>query len=287
MSEYGPGATPERGIFGEFELKDYLDIARRRKTLIILAAAAVAVMIAVIAMRLPDFYRSETVIMVDPQQVPNTVVASPVTASVLDRLSTIQQQVMSPSRLTKVIDSQGLYTDLRGKVSDQELVRKMQKATTIEVVNSNGKAMGTFRIAFQDHNPKVAANVANELADQFIDENLRARAGQFEGTSDFLNSELQDTKRQLEEKETEMGRITKVWMDQPRYHTTEDGRWDFRVTIVFKNAAVANEPFDEAALQKQMYPDQDTFQREEQRRFEILDAHWDLPVKPMDLDAKP
>jgi hypothetical protein len=87
-------------------------------------------------------------------------------------------------------------------------------------------------------------------------------------------------------KEMEMGRIAKVWMDQPRYHTTEDGRWDFRVTIVFRNATVANESFDEAALQKQMYPDQETFQREEQRRFEILDAHWDLPVKPMDLDAK-
>jgi len=88
-------------------------------------------------------------------------------------------------------------------------------------------------------------------------------------------------------KEMEMGRIAKVWMDQPRYHTTEDGRWDFRVTIVFKNATVANEAFDEAALQKQMYPDQETFQREEQRRFEILDAHWDLPLKTVDLDAKP
>ena len=88
-------------------------------------------------------------------------------------------------------------------------------------------------------------------------------------------------------KEMEMGRIAKVWMDQPRYHVAEDGRWDYRVTIIFKNATVANEPFDEAALQKQMYPDQETFQREEQRRFEILDGHWDLPVKAVDLDAKP
>src|SRR5438445_11648051 len=54
-------------------------------------------------------------------------------------------------------------------------------------------------------------------------------------------------------KELEMGRIAKVWMEQPRYHTTEDGRWDFRVTIVFKNATVANEQFDEAGVQKQMY----------------------------------
>ena len=85
-------------------------------------------------------------------------------------------------------------------------------------------------------------------------------------------------------KEMEMGRIAKVWVDQPRYHATEDGRWDFRVTIVFKNAAVANEPFDEVALQKQMYPDQETFQHEEQRRFEILVGHWDLPIKTVELE---
>jgi TRAP-type mannitol/chloroaromatic compound transport system substrate-binding protein len=87
-------------------------------------------------------------------------------------------------------------------------------------------------------------------------------------------------------KEIEMGRLLKVTMDTPRYHMTEDARWDCRVTIVFKNATLANEPFDEAALQKQLYPDQDTFKKEEQRRFEILDAHWDLPVKAVDLDAK-
>ena len=87
-------------------------------------------------------------------------------------------------------------------------------------------------------------------------------------------------------KEIEMGRMLKVWMDQPRYHTTEDGRWDYRVTIVFKNSTVANEPFDEDALKKQLWPDQATYVKEEQRRFEILDAHWDLPIKNVDLDGK-
>jgi hypothetical protein len=90
----------------------------------------------------------------------------------------------------------------------------------------------------------------------------------------------------LLKKEVEMGRMLKVWMDQPRYHTTEDGRWDYRVTIVFKNATVANEPFDEDALKKQLFPDKETYLREEQRRFEILDAHWDLPVKTVDLEGK-
>jgi hypothetical protein len=87
-------------------------------------------------------------------------------------------------------------------------------------------------------------------------------------------------------KEVELGRMVRVSAMAPVYHTTEDGRWDYRITIVYKNAAVAHDNFDSAALIKQMYPDQETYKKEEQRRFEILDAHWDLPVKELDLDAK-
>lgn len=91
----------------------------------------------------------------------------------------------------------------------------------------------------------------------------------------------------LLKKEMELGRILKVSMTAPRYHATEDGRWDFRVTIVFKNAATANDNFDSGGtLLKQIYPDQEKYQKEEQRRFEILDAHWDLPIKDVDLDAR-
>jgi len=87
-------------------------------------------------------------------------------------------------------------------------------------------------------------------------------------------------------KEIELGRILKVFAQVPRYHTTEDGRWDFRTTIVFKNAQVANDNFDSAPLLKQLFPDQDSYKKEEQHRFEILDAHWDLPIKDFDLDAR-
>ncbi len=87
-------------------------------------------------------------------------------------------------------------------------------------------------------------------------------------------------------KEIELGRMLKVSMTVPRYHTTEDGRWDYRVTIVFKNAAIANDNFDSSALIKQLFPDQESYKKEEQRRFEILEAHWDLPIKDVDLDAR-
>jgi hypothetical protein len=90
----------------------------------------------------------------------------------------------------------------------------------------------------------------------------------------------------LLKKQVEMGRMLQVSAVAPRYHMTENGRWDYRVTIVFKNATVANDGFDEKALIQELYPDQATYQKEEQRRFEILEAHWDLPLKDVDLDVK-
>lgn len=83
----------------------------------------------------------------------------------------------------------------------------------------------------------------------------------------------------LLKKIVESGRMTSVKIETPAYHTTEDGRWDYRVTIQFKDstAATTANP-DEDKLIHELYPDQDAYKREEQRRFEILIAHWDLPV---------
>ena len=75
------------------------------------------------------------------------------------------------------------------------------------------------------------------------------------------------------------GRILGVKIESPAYHTTEDGRWDYRVTIRYKNSTVATTANpDEEAMMKDLWPDQAKYKREEQRRFEILASHWDLPV---------
>jgi hypothetical protein len=83
----------------------------------------------------------------------------------------------------------------------------------------------------------------------------------------------------LLQKMVESGRMLSVKIEQPANHMTEDARWDFRVTIRFKNSTLATTANpDEERLVKQLWPDQATYQREEQRRFEILLAHWDLPL---------
>jgi len=75
------------------------------------------------------------------------------------------------------------------------------------------------------------------------------------------------------------GRILSLKIESPAYHTTEDGRWDYRVTIVYKNSTVATSSNpDEEAFISQLWPDQEKYKKEEQRRFEILAGHWDLPI---------
>src|SRR6266436_6804037 len=83
----------------------------------------------------------------------------------------------------------------------------------------------------------------------------------------------------LLKKIVESGRALSVKIETPANHMTEDARWDYRVTIRFKNSTLATTANpDEERVVKQLWPDQETYKREEQRRFEILLAHWDLPV---------
>ena len=83
----------------------------------------------------------------------------------------------------------------------------------------------------------------------------------------------------LLKKEVETGRMISVKVETPSNHMTEESRWDYRVTIKFKNSTIAttSNP-DEDAWVKQLWPDQEKYKREEQRRFELLLSHWDLPV---------
>ena len=83
----------------------------------------------------------------------------------------------------------------------------------------------------------------------------------------------------LLKKVIESGRMLSVKVETPANHMTEDSRWDYRVTIRFKNSALATtDNPDEEKFIKELWPDQARYQDEEQRRFEILLSHWDLPL---------
>jgi len=95
---------------------------------------------------------------------------------------------------------------------------------------------------------------------------------------EFLNLFLKNHYPLLQER-IKSGDFLSVKIETPANHMTEDSRWDYRVTITFKNSTVATtaNPAEEETMKK-LFPDQATYQQEEKRRFEILLAHWDIPV---------
>jgi polysaccharide biosynthesis transport protein len=209
-----PGSGIDNSL-QELQLRDYLDILRRRKLWILLTALGIFVMGIVVAARLPNTYHSETVIVVDPQQVPESIVPS-AAPNVLDRLTTIRQVVLSPTRLTELIHRLNLLPPTSGQLAVDALVVAMQKAITIEVSDAGSQRLSAFRLGYTSGNPQQAAELANALAATVIHESLAATQHQLSGTEEFLDTELQETKKQLEQKEAEVGRVrTQYIMDLP------------------------------------------------------------------------
>jgi polysaccharide biosynthesis transport protein len=215
--------TPRTGeLFNNLQFRDFLDIAIRRKWWIILTALAVSTVAVVLAIRLPNVYRAETIILVDAQKVPETYVASTVNSSIADRLATIQQQVTSATRLRRLIDSMNLYPQLRGVMSEQSLIQRMQNSISVEEVSQGGRLSSAFRIAFADRDPVETARVTSQLASMFIEENVKAREQQSYGTAEFLESELEKTRKELDEKEKVLKKVKSQYImdlpDSKQYH---------------------------------------------------------------------
>lgn len=201
---------------------DYFQVFRRRAGLILLTALAVTVVVVIVVRQMPSLYRAETVILVDPQEVPGTMVQPIITSSISDRLSTIQQEVTSTTRLENLVHSMNLFAELRKTASDQQVIAAMQKAITVQVVEQGGRGMSAFRVGFSGKNPVEVAEVANELAEMFISENLKMREQQSYGTAQFLEDEQKHTKEELEQKEAQLNEVKAKYMldlpDSKQYH---------------------------------------------------------------------
>src|SRR5215831_8322171 len=152
------------------DFRAYAEIGRRRMWWIILPAVGVFVCTVVAVFRLPNIYRAETVILVDSQQVPDKYVPDITTGDIAGRLTTLQQQVLSPTRLATLVESQGLYPS--GKLTEKQVINSVQKAITVETINPGAGKLGSFRIAFSWKDRTKVASVTNELARMFINENL-------------------------------------------------------------------------------------------------------------------
>jgi polysaccharide chain length determinant protein (PEP-CTERM system associated) len=177
----------------QYSLDAVVRIIRRRKWLIVIPAVVIAATGAVWAHYLPNVYRSDTLILVVPQRVPESYVKSTVTTRIEDRLQSISQQILSRTRLEQVISDFNLYPEERKHKIMEDIVERM-RTQDIRVDIVKGDA---FRVSYQSGDPHVAMRVTERLASLFIDESLRDREVLAEGTSQFLIAQLDEARRQL------------------------------------------------------------------------------------------
>jgi polysaccharide chain length determinant protein (PEP-CTERM system associated) len=191
---------------GQVSPEHYLRLIIHRKWLVLGTFLLVSAATFIISTRLPNVYMSSTLILVDPQKVPESYVKATVTGDLRNRLGTLQQQILSATRLQKIIDSLNLYPMERKTMAREDVIAMMQKDVSVNIVSNYGGSqdLEAFRIGYSGGDARQVAQVANDLATQFMDENLKAREQQSVGTSEFLQNQLQETKKVLEAQEAKL-----------------------------------------------------------------------------------
>jgi protein tyrosine kinase modulator len=175
-----------------------LRLAWRRRWLIVLPLVAFAAGTMLISQRMPNRYRSETLIMVIPQRIPESYVRATVTAPIEERLQSISQQILSRTKLEAIIQEFNLYTEARAKSTMEDVVERMR---TADIKVDIMRQADSFRVSYKAADPVIAMKVTERLATLFIEENLQDRALLASSTSAFLESQMEDARRRLMEQE--------------------------------------------------------------------------------------
>src|SRR5512138_1013253 len=176
--------------------EDVLQVLKSRIWVLLLPFAIIAAGTAVWVRHLPDQYRSETVILVVPQRVPESYVRSTVTTRIEDRLQSLVQQILSRTRLERIVRDFDLYAKERQTGIMEDVIEQMRRDIGVQVLRGD-----SFRISYIGDNPRTVMKVTERLASLFIEENLRDREVLAEGTSQFLEAQLEDARRRLVEQE--------------------------------------------------------------------------------------
>jgi len=186
------------------QLREYGRVFLSHKCLILFSTLLLSCGSAILIALLPDYYRATTTILVDPQKIPDRYVSSTVTSSVAERLNTLSQEVLSATRLQKIIDDLHLYTELRRSLTQEEIIEHMRQNIKIQIKEGSGQELRAFTITYQGREPVAVAEVANTLASTFIEWNLRTREQQVTGTTEFLEGHLREAKSDLEQQERKL-----------------------------------------------------------------------------------
>ena len=185
---------------------DFVRIAWKRRWFIIVPLVVAASTTTVVSMFLPNRYRASTSILVIPQRVPEEFVQSTVTADLSQRINTISQEILSRTRLERIITEFDLYSRERARMIMEDVVERMRQDISLQVsVPRRGRdGASSFSIGFESSEPRTAMRVTERLASLFVQENIQDRALLADQTNQFLQGQLDEARRRLKDHEVQL-----------------------------------------------------------------------------------
>lgn len=168
------------------------------------------------AIKAPRVYEAKTLILVEPQQVPGEFVKSIIPHDDMgSRIATLSQQIMSRSNLEKIIAQFRLFSGTESqKTYMEDKLDSLRARIKVQVMMKSENTGNAFSISFRDSNPELSMKVANALSTYFIEGNLQSREEQAEGTTNFLEAELETIKVRMEEVEFELKEFRQRYMGE-------------------------------------------------------------------------
>ena len=195
----------------EMNVEDYLQMLRRRIWWIMVPLLIMPLLSLGITFVLPNRYTSRTLILIEGQKVSEKYVNTSVNDSLTERLATMQEQILSRTRLQPIIERFGVYKDDVNKVPMEDLVERMRKSITVAPVKAEFQAtrpgaqgLPGFYVSFTGDNPRLAQQVCAEITSMFMSENLKAREQSAQGTTEFLSKQLEEAKRKLDDLDSKL-----------------------------------------------------------------------------------
>ncbi len=180
----------------QYTPEDLLGLVWRYRWFILLPTIATTAIGAAVAYKMPNKYKSETLVLVVPQRIPGEYVRTTVTTRIENQVLTIREVILSRSRLERIVEELGLYPEERQQMPMEMVIDRMRRNVDTDIVRKDA-----FTVSFIAYDPEVAQRVTERLAGMFNEENMRDREVVAESTNQFLQTQLDDARRRLTEHE--------------------------------------------------------------------------------------
>jgi uncharacterized protein involved in exopolysaccharide biosynthesis len=213
----------------ELTMDDYLAMLRRRLKVILIPTLIASLAGFMVSYVFPPKYTSQSTVLVEGQKVPDNYVMPVITSDFTQRVQTLSQEVLSPTRLRPVIQSLALVkpdeedkliSDIQQNMSVEPVITSMSAAAAASPGAKKNKSSATnepvpgFTVNYTDRNAVRAQKICNAVTSLIVDENLRSRAGIAQSTSEFFGRQVEDAKRAIDEQDAKLANFKKQYLGQ-------------------------------------------------------------------------